>query len=127
MYWWWSVKPMRNGSKQLAVDVTVTSHRALQVSFIDYYRTLKSRNASVLHPTVPTTRWYLLLLLLLLCGLFNNIQNLHSKIENCRVQIQMCARQFKVLSKTNNSGTGTRTLGSCVKGKYVNHLHHTGT
>jgi hypothetical protein len=25
------------------------------------------------------------------------------------------------------SGTGTRTPGSCVKGKYVNHLHHTGT
>ena len=24
------------------------------------------------------------------------------------------------------SGAGTRTLGSCVKGKHVNHLHHTG-
>ena len=30
-------------------------------------------------------------------------------------------------SKNLDSGTGTRTLGSCVKGKYVNHLHHTGT
>jgi hypothetical protein len=25
------------------------------------------------------------------------------------------------------SGTGTRTLVSCVRGKYANHLHHTGT
>ena len=24
------------------------------------------------------------------------------------------------------SGTGTRTPVSCVKGKYANHLHHTG-
>jgi hypothetical protein len=24
------------------------------------------------------------------------------------------------------SATGTRTRGSCVKGKYVNHLHHSG-
>ena len=29
-------------------------------------------------------------------------------------------------AKRYSSGTGTRTLGSCVKGKYVNHLHHTG-
>ena len=36
-----------------------------------------------------------------------------------------------LLSKVQNvqkrdSGTGTRTLVSCVKGKYANHLHHTG-
>ena len=33
---------------------------------------------------------------------------------------------FVATSKSISSGTGTRTLGSCVKGKYVNHLHHTG-
>ena len=28
--------------------------------------------------------------------------------------------------KTRSSATGTRTLVSCVKGKYDNHLHHGG-
>ena len=28
--------------------------------------------------------------------------------------------------KTKVSATGTRTLVSCVKGKYANHLHHSG-
>ncbi len=28
--------------------------------------------------------------------------------------------------KTKSSDTGTRTLVSCVKGKYANHLHHIG-
>ena len=28
--------------------------------------------------------------------------------------------------KKTSSGTGTRTQVSCVKGKYDNHLHHTG-
>mgnify|MGYP006971422125 FL=1 len=29
-------------------------------------------------------------------------------------------------SKRISSDTGTRTLVSCVKGKYANHLHHIG-
>ena len=29
--------------------------------------------------------------------------------------------------KQKSSDTGTRTLVSCVKGKYANHLHHIGT
>ena len=29
-------------------------------------------------------------------------------------------------SEQNDSDTGTRTLVSCVKGKYANHLHHIG-
>ena len=32
----------------------------------------------------------------------------------------------KCLSK-KSSDTGTRTLVSCVKGKYANHLHHIGS
>ena len=28
--------------------------------------------------------------------------------------------------RSNSSDTGTRTLVSCVKGKYANHLHHIG-
>ena len=29
-------------------------------------------------------------------------------------------------AKSKNSDTGTRTLVSCVKGKYADHLHHIG-
>ena len=35
-------------------------------------------------------------------------------------------REKRHQNKKDISGTGTRTLGSCVKGKYVNHLHHAG-
>ncbi len=34
---------------------------------------------------------------------------------------------FHFESGKSDSGTGTRTLVSCVRGKYANHLHHTGT
>ena len=30
------------------------------------------------------------------------------------------------MEENKNSDTGTRTLVSCVKGKYANHLHHIG-
>ena len=34
--------------------------------------------------------------------------------------------KLNCIRRKSHSGTGTRTLVSCVKGKYANHLHHTG-
>eukprot|EP00956_Cyclotella_meneghiniana_P025072 scaffold51490_cov40-Cyclotella_meneghiniana.AAC.3 len=39
-------------------------------------------------------------------------------------KIHLCRHRQGV--KTKNSATGTRTLVSCVRGKYDNHLHHGG-
>ena len=51
-----------------------------------------------------------------------NSHNLCPFNNNRTTTIQCCVNQVK----QKDSDTGTRTLVSCVKGKYANHLHHIG-